>query len=208
MRFSPASLRRTISASVAPAGSYAACCRPTRPMSRRRLRPIRRRSYPNRWRRRPDPSRHHHQAWNWPRRRVASGSDTANASGIHVEAEAVLTVGLLQHCGFETSTVQARSRGEYGTSDDLRPSDLSCPASRHGLSQLLGTYQQLQADPFAVASLDTGTFVALGGALVVLGVILVPQPVLARECARAHEGSWAKRRCASRTIRSGRSRSS
>lgn len=49
------------------------------------------------------------------------------------------------------------------------------------LSQLLGTYQQLQADPFAVASLGTGTFVALGGALVVLGVILVPQPVLARD---------------------------
>ena len=43
------------------------------------------------------------------------------------------------------------------------------------LSQLLGSYQQLQGDPFVVASLGSGTFVALGGGLLVLGTFLVPQ---------------------------------
>jgi hypothetical protein len=43
------------------------------------------------------------------------------------------------------------------------------------LSQLLGSYQQLHSDPFVVASLGTGTFVALGGALLVLGTLLLPQ---------------------------------
>jgi hypothetical protein len=45
------------------------------------------------------------------------------------------------------------------------------------LSQLLGSYQQLQSDPFALASLGTGTFVALGGALLVLGTLVVPQRI-------------------------------
>jgi hypothetical protein len=48
------------------------------------------------------------------------------------------------------------------------------------LSQLLGSYQQLQSDPFVVASLGIGTFVALGGALLVLGTLLVPQPAQLR----------------------------
>lgn len=43
------------------------------------------------------------------------------------------------------------------------------------LSQLIGSYQQLQSDPFVVASLGAGTFVALGGALLVLGTLIVPQ---------------------------------
>jgi hypothetical protein len=43
------------------------------------------------------------------------------------------------------------------------------------LSQALGSYQQLQSDPFVVASLGSGTFVALAGALMVLGTLLVPR---------------------------------
>jgi hypothetical protein len=43
------------------------------------------------------------------------------------------------------------------------------------LSQLLGSYQELQSDPFVVASLGTGTFVALAGALILLGTLLVPR---------------------------------
>jgi hypothetical protein len=42
------------------------------------------------------------------------------------------------------------------------------------LSQRLGSFQHLQGDPFVVASLGAGTFVALGGALLVLGTLLVP----------------------------------
>jgi hypothetical protein len=44
-------------------------------------------------------------------------------------------------------------------------------------SQVLGSYQQLQADPLVLATLGSGAFVALGGALIVLGTLLVPQRV-------------------------------
>jgi hypothetical protein len=43
------------------------------------------------------------------------------------------------------------------------------------VSQVLGSYQQLQSDPLVLASLGAGTFVALGGALMVLGTLLVPR---------------------------------
>ncbi|MDQ2960754.1 MAG: hypothetical protein M3R48_06855, partial [Candidatus Dormibacteraeota bacterium] len=42
------------------------------------------------------------------------------------------------------------------------------------LSQLLGTYRELQADPFAVANLGPGAFLAVAGGLVVLGTMLLP----------------------------------
>lgn len=45
------------------------------------------------------------------------------------------------------------------------------------VSQLLGTYQQLHADPFTVASLGPGAFLALAGGLLILGTLLLPQAV-------------------------------
>lgn len=54
------------------------------------------------------------------------------------------------------------------------------------VSQLLGSYQQLQADPFVLASLGSGSFVALGGSLIVLGTLLVPQRAQAGGVRRQH----------------------
>ncbi len=80
------------------------------------------------------------------------------------------------------------------------------------LSQLIGSYQQLQADPFVIASLGAGAFIALGGGLVVLGTVLVPQraqqckgtarprwlllvvPTLGRYCLQGSWQCWSARR--------------
>lgn len=56
------------------------------------------------------------------------------------------------------------------------------------VSQVLGTYQQLQSDPLVLAGLGAGTFVALGGALMVLGTLLVPQPAHA-SCGRDRQAT-------------------
>lgn len=56
------------------------------------------------------------------------------------------------------------------------------------VSQLLGSYQQLQGDPFVVASLGMGAFVALAGGLLVLGTLLVPHAT----GASAERGARAK----------------
>ncbi len=67
------------------------------------------------------------------------------------------------------------------------------------LSQLIGSYQQLQGDPFVVASLGSGTFVALGGGLLTLGTILVPQLGRATE-GRNHSGIAIAGRADARTV--------
>lgn len=62
------------------------------------------------------------------------------------------------------------------------------------LSQLVGTFQQLQGDAFVVASLGMGAFVALGGAVLVLGTIAVPQTAPADARALKQTAATSKQR--------------
>jgi hypothetical protein len=60
------------------------------------------------------------------------------------------------------------------------------------LSQLLGTYSQLQADPFAVAGLGPGAFLAVAGSLVVLATLLLPHDPAARKVASTQSPNDAR----------------